>query len=86
MSFCLCACGETTKPKSKFRQGHDARVKGILSRAEKSLEAGFEPKANATALQLPAILVERARTDASFAVAGYGAAKILLLAEKVGTL
>ena len=37
-TYCLCDCGEATGPKSKFRQGHDARVKGKLSRAEASLE------------------------------------------------
>ena len=85
-TFCLCNCGLPTKPKSKFRQGHDARVKGMLSRAKKSLEPGYEPKPNADGLELPAILVERARADASLAVAGFDAAEILSLAEKVGTL
>ena len=30
---CLCGCGGTTK--SRFLPGHDARLKGILSRLEK---------------------------------------------------
>lgn len=31
-AFCKCGCGETVKLKSHFRQGHDARVKGMLLR------------------------------------------------------
>jgi hypothetical protein len=30
---CLCGCGEQTAPKRRYRQGHDARLRGLLGRA-----------------------------------------------------
>jgi hypothetical protein len=32
---CACGCGEIVKPGSRFRQGHDARLKGQLLRDAK---------------------------------------------------
>lgn len=81
---CLCGCGDPAKPKSKFRQGHDAKAKGMISRALRSLEPDYRPNPNAAPLELPEILVERAKADADFSVAQYNAATIVDLAEKVG--
>ena len=69
---CLCGCGEVTTPKSYFRQGHDMRVKGMLSRLEKSK---FEER-----FRLPDVLVARATVDAKFQVHGYDSETILRLA------
>lgn len=33
---CTCGCGEPTKPKSRFRPGHDQRMKGQLKRAHQA--------------------------------------------------
>ena len=73
---CLCGCGKITKPKSIFRQGHDARVKSMLSRLEKlqnGTTAGF---------RLPDVLIARAAKEPTFEVVGYSAATILELAKK----
>ena len=83
---CLCGCGEPTKPKSKFRQGHDAKAKGAIARAIRSLESDYRPNPNAPPLELPKIMVDRARADETFNVAQYDAATIIDLAEKVGVI
>ena len=69
---CLCGCGEITAPKSKFRSGHDMRVKGMLSRLE---NAPAEEK-----FRLPDALVARATIDPTLRVHGYDSEKILRLA------
>lgn len=35
---CLCGCGGETKPKSKYLQGHDARLKSILLKVARGEE------------------------------------------------
>lgn len=35
---CGCGCGELVKPGSRFRQGHDARLKGDLLRAARAMK------------------------------------------------
>ena len=69
---CLCGCGEITTPKSYFRQGHDMRVKGMLSRLE-----GADPEEK---FRLPDVLVARATIDPTLQVHGYDAEAILRLA------
>ena len=32
-THCMCGCGEARDPKRQFKPGHDARLKGKLSRA-----------------------------------------------------
>ena len=83
-TFCLCGCGGQTKPKSKFLQGHDAKAKGMLSRAKQSLSSDYEHKSDIP-LPLPEILVNRAKADVDFSVAKITAKEILELAEAVGT-
>jgi hypothetical protein len=36
---CGCGCGAETKPKRQYKQGHDARLRGILGRAYKAGES-----------------------------------------------
>lgn len=31
---CLCGCGGATKPRRRFLQGHDQRLRGMLQRGE----------------------------------------------------
>lgn len=69
---CLCGCGEITTPKSDFRQGHDMRVKGMLSRLARG-----KPEEK---FRLPDVLVARATIDPTFKVHGYDAETILRLA------
>ena len=69
---CLCGCGEITTARSDFRQGHDMRVKGMLSRLERG-----KPEEK---FRLPDILVARATIDPMFKVHGYDAETILRLA------
>ena len=73
---CLCGCGEITTPKSIFRQGHDARVKSMLSRL-KNVQSG-----TTAGFRLPDVLMARAAKDPTFEVVGYNAATILDLAKK----
>ena len=70
--YCLSGCGEKNKPGSKFKPGHDARVKGILNRVKVGKQ---ESK------RLSNELLEAARGDPKFAVADYTAAEILDLAR-----
>jgi hypothetical protein len=69
---CRCGCGETTTPKSDFRQGHDMRVKGMLSRLKRG-----KPEEK---FRLPDVLVARATIDPTFQVHGYDAETVLRLA------
>ena len=78
--LCLCGCGETTKPKSNFVIGHDAKVKSLIERARRSLEQN----PNAASPRLPDALVQKCSSDAGFTVAGYTAETIIDLADKVG--
>ncbi len=74
--LCLCGCGAVTKPESKFRQGHDARVKSMLSKLkEGTAEPGF---------RLPDVLVKWATTNLEREVVGYDAATILALGRAMG--
>lgn len=82
MGLCLCGCGKTTKPKSRVRMGHDARVREKLRNAKDSPPQNDE-KSNDD-LRLPAELVELARADPNFEFVRYNAGTILKLAEKVG--
>ena len=66
---CLCGCGEVTTPRYDFRQGHDMRVKGMLSRLERG-----KPEEK---FRLPDVLVARATIDPMFKVHGYDAETIL---------
>ena len=70
--YCLSGCGQKNKPGSKFKPGHDARVKGILNRVKIGKQ---ESK------RLSNELIEAARGDPKFAVADYTAAEILDLAR-----
>ena len=82
MGRCLCGCGETTKPKSRVRMGHDARVREKLRNASDSTLPN-DKKSNDD-LRLPAELVELARVNPDFEFVRYNADAILKLAEKVG--
>ena len=82
MGLCLCGCGKTTKPKSRVRMGHDAKVREKLRNAKDSLfENDKKPNDD---LRLPAELVELAKVDPYFEFVRYNANSILELAEKVG--
>ena len=81
LDLCLCDCGHTTKPKSNFIIGHDAKAKSYLERAFRSLEPDCP---NADPLRLPHALVEWAKDNPSSEVVGYKAVKIPKLAERVG--
>lgn len=82
MGLCLCGCGEATKPKSRVRMGHDARVREKLRNASDSTFSN-SMKSNDD-LRLPAELVELARVNPNFEFVRYNAEAILKLAEKVG--
>ena len=73
-NFCLCGCGEWVKPKRNFRQGHDARVKGVLSR----MASGDTREGD----RISDLLLERAKNDPNFQVAGYTSADILRLVKQ----
>ena len=86
---CLCGCGEVTKPKRNFRAGHDSRVKGMLSRAEKTLSNEGNGESPAAGLQdadlrLPVVLVDKAKADPDFVVVKYNADTINKLAQAFG--
>ena len=79
---CLCGCGKLAKPRSNFLPGHDARVKGYISRALK-WEAGDDTQKD---YEIPQVLVDKVNEDPTFMVAKmYNAETILRLAEAVGT-
>ena len=82
MGRCLCGCGNTTKPKSRVRIGHDARVREKLRNARDSPLRNH--KRSNDDLRLPAELVELARANPNFKFVCYNADAILELAEKVG--
>ena len=84
IGICLCGCGEETKPKSRFVNGHDGRLTSNINRALRSLEPDYRPNPNALPLELPDILVRQAEADPSFMVVGYDAKAILAIAAKVG--
>ena len=69
---CLCGCGKITTPKSDFRQGHDMRVKEMLSHLDRG-----KPEEK---FRLPDVLVARATIDPNLQVHGYDAETILRLA------
>ena len=72
---CLCGCGHVNNPGSKFQPGHDARVKGMLSRAENDKsEVGFS---------FPAELIAQVKLNPTLTVATFDATAILRLNEKV---
>ena len=72
--FCLCGCGAENRPGSRFKPGHDARVKGIISR----ILSGKTRPGDA----IPEALFEAAsKHHNTFAVAGYDALMILAMAE-----
>jgi hypothetical protein len=52
--LCLCGCGAETKPRRRFLQGHDQRLRGMFQRGEIS--------ANTTALR--AFVAENRNTTA----------------------
>ena len=61
-NFCICGCGKSVGKKSKFAQGHDAKVKGWCLRAgTDKAEPGFV---------FPDTLVGYARANPGFTVAG----------------
>ena len=82
--LCLCGCGEYAKPGSRFLPGHDARVKGQLSRATRA-KTDEDYTGTGVDLRLPKVLVDRAKADPTLVVAGYDAATILDLAKDYKT-
>lgn len=67
---CHCGCCEIPKrPESNFQPGHDARVKGMLSKPEKGTA---EPE-----IRFPDAMVRLAANDPKLAVDGYDTAAIL---------
>ena len=73
---CLCGCGHENKSGSRFQPGHDARVKGQITRVnENKAEVGF---------QFPAVLIEQMTANSELKVAQYDAAFILSMNEKLG--
>ena len=74
---CLCGCDASNGPGSRFRPGHDARVKGMINRVSNDLaESGFS---------FPRILIEEATRNSSLSVASYDAAFILKMDKKLGS-
>ena len=73
---CPCGCGEANKPGSRFRPGHDARVKGMISRVDKDTAVeGF---------RFPSDLIKAANEHAEHLhVATYDAAFILEMNKKL---
>ena len=70
--YCLCGCGNANNPGSRFSPGHDARLKGIISR----LVAGTPREGDA----IPQVAVDAANENGELTVAQYTATDILGLA------
>ncbi len=74
---CLCGCGQTTKPKRNFLQGHDAKLKSKLLKLK---DARHPNQTAEPGSRLPDVLVARATVDPTLKVVGYDAKTILTLA------
>ena len=76
LPICPCGCGEANKAGSRFRPGHDARVKGMISRVDKDMAVeGF---------RFPGDLIKAATEHAEHLhVANYDAAFILEMNKKL---
>ena len=66
--YCLCGCGATNKPKSRFKPGHDARLKGIIAKVK-------DGRLDASAI--PDVLLEAAENNPELKVASYTADDML---------
>ena len=62
--WCLCGCGGENSPGSKFKQGHDAKLKSRLSKV-KGDKLGRD--------DLPGVLIEAFLTNPNLRVVGYTA-------------
>ena len=69
--YCLCGCAAENNPGSRFKPGHDARLKSKLDQV-KSGKLGADA--------IPYEVIEAARNDPAFKVVGYTAEEILKLA------
>ena len=65
---CLCGCGDLNNPGSKFKPGHDAKLKSLMSRAK---EGKLRPDDRSD------VLVEASRNNPNLKVIGYTAKEIL---------
>lgn len=71
--YCLCGCEVENKPKSKFKPGHDAKLKSIIGH----LKNGKDIKPTDV---ISDELIEAARNVPKFGVVGYTALEILSIA------
>lgn len=66
---CCCGCGNDNNPGSRFSPGHDARLKGMITRALNGTARDTD--------KFPKIAVDTAESNPDFYVAQYGAKDIL---------
>ena len=69
--YCLCGCGNANNPGSRFSPGHDARLKGIISR----LVAGTPREGDA----IPQVAIDAFNENPELTVAQYDATQIRAL-------
>jgi len=50
---CECGCGETTRPGSRFKPGHDAKLKSVLRKKAGEGDAGAQKELKARNWPLP---------------------------------
>ena len=82
---CLCGCGGVTSPGRNYLPGHDARVKGYISRANKWFMASEEDRKKIKGdMGIPQVLLDHLDENPEFKVAEYDAETIRFLAEVVG--
>ena len=72
--YCLCGCGKSNNPGSRFQMGHDARLKSALNKVQQGFESGTF---------IPTVAVEEARRNPDMTVASFTAQEILQLSELV---
>lgn len=83
MKVCLCGCGRIPSgKKSKFAAGHDARMKGRLGRAMRTLDE-LSPLEDP---RLPRQIVDYAEANLEGQICGYSCRDIIDLSKEVGVV